>query len=56
MRRKGIGYHLRQLAAEVWSLPGPGVVTGASDDDPSGIVTYSITGAQTGYRLLWTPC
>jgi len=36
------------------SVPGPGVVTGASDDDPSGIATYSITGAQTGYSLLWT--
>ena len=36
------------------SLPGPGVVTGASDDDPSGIATYSTAGAQTGYRLLWT--
>jgi NRAMP (natural resistance-associated macrophage protein)-like metal ion transporter len=36
------------------SIPGPGVVTGASDDDPSGIATYSITGAQTGYGLLWT--
>jgi NRAMP (natural resistance-associated macrophage protein)-like metal ion transporter len=45
---------LRELADEVWSLPGPGVVTGASDDDPSGIATYSLTGAQTGYRLLWT--
>ncbi len=29
-------------------------MTGASDDDPSGIATYSVTGAQTGYRLLWT--
>ena len=36
------------------SIPGPGVVTGASDDDPSGIATYSVAGAQTGYRLLWT--
>lgn len=36
------------------SIPGPGVVTGASDDDPSGIATYSVTGAQTGYSLLWT--
>jgi len=35
-------------------MPGPGVVTGASDDDPSGIATYSITGAHTGYSLLWT--
>jgi NRAMP (natural resistance-associated macrophage protein)-like metal ion transporter len=29
-------------------------VTGAADDDPSGIATYSVTGAQTGYQLLWT--
>jgi NRAMP (natural resistance-associated macrophage protein)-like metal ion transporter len=35
-------------------LPGPGIITGASDDDPSGIATYSITGARTGYSLLWT--
>ena len=45
---------LRRLAREAWSLPGPGVVTGASDDDPSGIATYSVTGARTGYSLLWT--
>jgi len=45
---------IRDLAGEVWSLPGPGVITGASDDDPSGIATYSVTGAQTGYSLLWT--
>lgn len=32
---------------------GPGVVTGASDDDPSGIATYSITGAQFGFTLNW---
>jgi NRAMP (natural resistance-associated macrophage protein)-like metal ion transporter len=32
---------------------GPGVVTGAADDDPSGIVTYSQTGAKYGYGLLW---
>ncbi len=36
-----------------WKKLGPGLVTGASDDDPSGIATYSIGGAQTGYRLLW---
>ncbi len=36
-----------------WKKLGPGLVTGASDDDPSGIATYSIAGAQTGYRLLW---
>lgn len=33
---------------------GPGVVTGAADDDPSGIATYSIAGAQLGTHLLWT--
>lgn len=33
---------------------GPGFVTGASDDDPSGIGTYSQTGAQFGYNQLWT--
>jgi len=33
---------------------GPGVVTGAADDDPSGIATYTQAGAQFGYGLLWT--
>jgi NRAMP (natural resistance-associated macrophage protein)-like metal ion transporter len=33
---------------------GPGLVTGASDDDPSGIATYSQVGSQFGYGLLWT--
>lgn len=33
---------------------GPGVITGAADDDPSGIATYSQTGAQFGLGLLWT--
>jgi NRAMP (natural resistance-associated macrophage protein)-like metal ion transporter len=32
---------------------GPGLITGASDNDPSGIVTYSQTGAQFGYKQLW---
>lgn len=36
------------------SLLGPGLVTGASDDDPSGIATYSQVGAQFGYGMLWT--
>src|SRR3989344_1214254 len=33
---------------------GPGLITGASDDDPSGIATYSQTGAQFGHGQLWT--
>jgi Mn2+/Fe2+ NRAMP family transporter len=34
---------------------GPGIITGASDDDPSGIVTYSIAGAKGGLDFIWTP-
>jgi NRAMP (natural resistance-associated macrophage protein)-like metal ion transporter len=37
-----------------WSSLGPGIVTGAADDDPSGIATYSIAGAQYGTTMLWT--
>lgn len=37
-----------------FSKLGPGLITGASDDDPSGVGTYSIAGAQFGYGLLWT--
>lgn len=37
-----------------FTLMGPGLVTGAADDDPSGIATYSQTGAQFGYGQLWT--
>ncbi len=33
---------------------GPGLITGAADDDPSGIATYSQAGAQFGYAMLWT--
>ncbi|MEY4009864.1 MAG: hypothetical protein RLZZ93_556, partial [Actinomycetota bacterium] len=33
---------------------GPGLVTGAADDDPSGIATYSQVGASAGFGLLWT--
>src|SRR5262249_25697742 len=33
---------------------GPGLITGAADDDPSGIATYSQGGAQAGFGLLWT--
>lgn len=33
---------------------GPGLITGCADDDPSGISTYSVTGATFGYGLLWT--
>jgi len=38
---------------DYWQMLGPGLTTGASDDDPSGIATYSQTGAQYGFGLLW---
>lgn len=52
----------RLIVARVLSAPddsvleklGPGLITGAADDDPSGIATYSQAGAQFGYNLLWT--
>lgn len=37
-----------------WKKLGPGLITGASDDDPSGIATYSQAGAQYGLSTLWT--
>ena len=44
-RRRRVRYYLRAL--------GPGIITGASDDDPSGIATYSAAGAKFGFALLW---
>src|SRR5450759_6011468 len=42
------------LKDKVLRVLGPGLITGAADDDPSGIATYSHAGAQFGYGLLWT--
>lgn len=42
------------LAQRLWQGLGPGLVTGAADDDPSGIATHSQIGAQFGYALSWT--
>jgi Mn2+/Fe2+ NRAMP family transporter len=44
---------LRTRASFLRTL-GPGLITGAADDDPSGIATYSQVGAQFGYSLAWT--
>jgi NRAMP (natural resistance-associated macrophage protein)-like metal ion transporter len=41
-------------AVEAWKALGPGLITGAADDDPSGIATYSQAGAQFGFGMLWT--
>jgi Mn2+/Fe2+ NRAMP family transporter len=38
----------------LFSLLGPGLITGAADDDPSGIATYSQVGEQFGLTMLWT--
>jgi NRAMP (natural resistance-associated macrophage protein)-like metal ion transporter len=46
----GIGSKIKRF----WKTIGPGLVTGASDDDPSGIATYSQAGAQFGLMTLWT--
>ncbi len=49
-------FHTRkhfQKAREYWHTLGPGLTTGAADDDPSGIATYSQAGAQYGFKLLW---
>lgn len=48
--RKPIAFRLK----EVLSVLGPGLITGASDDDPSGIGTYSQAGAQLGFGVGWT--
>src|SRR5579872_6662814 len=44
----------RLKRATLLSQLGPGIITGAADDDPSGIATYSQGGAQFGFNLLWT--
>ena len=44
----------RSPLLSLWRLLGPGLVTGAADDDPSGIGTHSQIGAQFGFGLSWT--
>ena len=44
----------RRTIAEFFGQLGPGLITGAADDDPSGIATYSVSGAGFGYSTLWT--
>jgi NRAMP (natural resistance-associated macrophage protein)-like metal ion transporter len=43
----------RNLWRRILAILGPGLITGASDDDPSGIATYSQAGAQFGYSMTW---
>src|SRR5690242_5491148 len=44
----------RNAVRRIGQVLGPGLTTGAADDDPSGIATYSQAGAQFGYQLTWT--
>ncbi len=46
--------HSHNPVVRYFQMLGPGLVTGASDDDPSGITTYSVAGAAYGYGFLWT--
>src|SRR5437867_8787915 len=46
--------HSHNPLVRYFRILGPGLVTGASDDDPSGITTYSVAGASLGYGMLWT--
>ena len=45
---------IKNKLIRAWKVLGPGLITGASDDDPSGIATYSQAGAKFGTKLLWT--
>ncbi len=47
------GKKIIQKGKDYWHMLGPGLTTGVADDDPSGIFTYSQTGAQYGFSLLW---
>ena len=45
---------MKKSPYNIFKLLGPGLITGASDDDPSGIATYSQVGAKFGFDMLWT--
>lgn len=53
VRDVGVNNKIVRKTKDYWHMLGPGLTTGASDDDPSGIATYSQTGAQYGFGLLW---
>jgi NRAMP (natural resistance-associated macrophage protein)-like metal ion transporter len=54
MGQGGKGAKKPNIARRFLSNLGPGLITGAADDDPSGVATYTIAGAQLGTSLLWT--
>ena len=50
----GVGQDARPDRSKLADVLGPGLITGASDDDPSGIATYAQAGAAFGFALSWT--
>jgi NRAMP (natural resistance-associated macrophage protein)-like metal ion transporter len=50
---KDLGIHHDKKSSKFLDKLGPGIITGASDEDPSGIATYAQAGAQFGFGLLW---
>ena len=48
------GFAARLKRSRIFRALGPGLITGAADDDPSGIATYSQAGAQFGFAITWT--
>jgi len=54
-RNRNSMFHPKKIIRKFLKTVGPGFITGAADDDPSGIATYSQTGAMFGYNQLWTP-
>src|SRR5262245_44914637 len=53
LHKASVNNKIVKKTRDYWHMLGPGLTTGASDDDPSGIATYSQVGAQFGYGLLW---
>jgi len=53
-RNSGAAANVQAKQESFFRCLGPGLITGAADDDPSGISTYSVTGAAFGYAPLWT--
>jgi NRAMP (natural resistance-associated macrophage protein)-like metal ion transporter len=48
-----VGKEIKKEVKKYWKTLGPGLTTGAADDDPSGIATYSQAGAKYGLQLIW---
>jgi NRAMP (natural resistance-associated macrophage protein)-like metal ion transporter len=54
MRKRATPPNRKNIFRRFIAILGPGLITGAADDDPSGVATYTIAGAQLGTSLLWT--